>query len=537
MSKIKVNEIDSQSGGDITIHQNLVFASGKGFTSEINEIGTPGGQGFGVGICPELPVGFSALNGYDDVTSDNYGNYMYQDGSICVWIPKFYYKIESDNSIDIVGEAAYTSTAEAEAAGYALHRAFIDGGAEQRGFFRDKYTNSKITWGSGYIASSIKDGLPISTAAAHNPIAGLTACSANAHHEALVAPKARDGVDGAVGTSSNWFCSSVFIEDALAKISLAHAQASSTTNYCEWYDSTHNYPKGCNDNALGDTDDSEIAYVTDGYSNAGKAGSGTPFARTTHNGQANGVCDVNGNMYRIVIGMTCVATEDAAIEAMASNASVTDVTWTGHGLSTGDWVMFESITQADWTNLNDKLWKITSINANSFSVDLDSSGYAVYDDGVDPGTYTKGAFYLAKQSISMTNFTSGDADATDHWGATGVAAMMDEVTTMPFVDGGALTQRFGSGSNQVFSAATASSDAEDWALSGAGMPKDEDGVDGTGTDEFGKDYFYQKIVDESCVLAGGYWLHASCAGVFNRFLDHYRASSGDAVGLAAACYL
>ncbi len=40
----------------------------------INNIGTPGQQGFGVGIAPEVPSGFAKLYGTADPASQNYGN-------------------------------------------------------------------------------------------------------------------------------------------------------------------------------------------------------------------------------------------------------------------------------------------------------------------------------------------------------------------------------------------------------------------------------------------------------------------------------
>ena len=53
----------------------------------VNTIGTPGQRGFGVGICPTPPAGFSPLTGFNDPSHDNYGNYLYSDGSTMVWVP------------------------------------------------------------------------------------------------------------------------------------------------------------------------------------------------------------------------------------------------------------------------------------------------------------------------------------------------------------------------------------------------------------------------------------------------------------------
>jgi hypothetical protein len=272
-------------------------------------IGDPGTQGFGVGIYPgTLPSGFSELTGTTDKTSDNYGNYEYSDGSICVFIPKFYYRINnsnnptyanySPNDIDIKGINDFADETEANAAGYALHRAFIDGGSVKPGFFIDKYMASKH--GTADAALSAANGVPLSLTdnTSYTNTASLTGCS-GILADAVVLSRAR---------GSGWNAASVFMWSALRMLSLAHAQASTDTTYCAWYDSgdTTNYPKGCN-SALGDVDDAEISYTTAGDSgNADKplTGSGTPFAKTTHNGQTCGVADLNGGMWEVMLGLT-----------------------------------------------------------------------------------------------------------------------------------------------------------------------------------------------------------------------------------------
>jgi len=262
----------------------------------------PGQQGFGVGICPgPLPAGMAEMPGTRDVAHDNYGNYIFSDGSIMVWIPAFYYKWGTGtnglavNIVDIVPFVGgpYGTVATANAAGYALHRAFYDGGAIQPGVFVDKYQCSN----NGGIASSIRFANPLSTNAAHNPISALSNAPANNYGGAILAPKSR---------GASFFCNTRFIFSALAMLSLAHAQNATSTTWCAWYDAAGitNYPKGNNNNALGDTNDASIAYVSDGYPNAGKTGSANLFARTTHNGQNCGVADMNGNMWEINPGIT-----------------------------------------------------------------------------------------------------------------------------------------------------------------------------------------------------------------------------------------
>lgn len=92
----------------------------------------------------------------------------------------------------------------------------------------------------------------------------------------------------------------------------------------------------------------------------------------------------------------------ANIEGLESYATTkTKVTWTNHGLSTGDYVTFNNIRQynpgtaptwsssASWMNLNNMAFAITKIDNNSFSVAVNSS-YAwyspAYDPVTDPGT-------------------------------------------------------------------------------------------------------------------------------------------------------
>lgn len=507
----------------------------------LNSIGVAGAAGFGVGVAPPeaLPTGMTPLYGYTDPTHPNYGNYQYADGSIMCWIPKFYYKIGTGsnglavNVVDIKGVKTYATRFEAEAAGYAMHRAFWDGGVEKKGFFVDKYMCSKNALGTGFVASSIQGGLPLSTHADHNPIGGLTATSGvNDYYAALIAPRARSGSNGAVDANSPFFCCSRFIYAALALLSVAHGQAATSTTYCAWYDAggTTNYPKGCNNSALKDTNDTSVTYTSDGYSNCGKTGSGVPFAKTTHNGQACGVADLNGLMYEVCTGITCVATSKTITGASKANPCV--ITIAGHGYTTGQVVMITSV--GGMTQLNDKLYTITVINTDTFSLNgVNSSAYSDFTSG---GSATTGTFYAAKTATKMRDFTSGNSAATDHWGATGVAAMMDAIATMPLLaaaGGTSFGQRFGNAANQVLSEATSGAG---WLLAGLGVQKDSNGISSAGSNLFGTDYFYQYIRNELCALSGGDWNYGPYAGVWCVYLGHYRTASYNDVGFRCACY-
>jgi prepilin-type processing-associated H-X9-DG protein len=579
----------------------------QAYPASANNIGMAGTAGFGVGICPptDLPTGFTPLAGHADPTSGNYGNYVYADGSVMCWVPKFYYKIGTGangfpvNWVDIKPASAYADTAAANAAGYALHRAFIDGGVEKSGFFFDKYPNSKAAWGTGYIGSSIKNGLPLSTHADHNPMwksqipwtpdtvialneyrrptvangysyectaragdfktdpatqppwpttvgdtvvddqitwtcrayVGLTACGSNAYFEAIKAAHARDGVNGAENASSMFAVGSRFQYAALALLSQAHGLASKCEAWCAWYDWTgaKNYPKGCNNNALRDTDDATVVYLTDGYSNCGKAGSGFPFAKTTHNGQECGIADLNGLMYEISLGMTCVAAAKNITGISEANPAV--VTIVGHGYVTGDLIQIDSVA-APMAVLNGKIYTIIKINDDTFS--LTGANTTATGAWVSGGTATKGTFYAAKTATAMKSFTSGNSAATDHWGATGVAAMMDAFVPV-FVTsaGGVYAQRYGNAFNQVLAEDVSGAD---YLLAGLGLPFAVTGLSPGGDNLFGKDYFYQYIRNELCPISCAHWADTSYAGVWALAWHSYRTYSSSTVGWRCACF-
>ena len=499
--------------------------------------------GAGVGPCPEsvLPPLMVPMDGHDDPTSPNYGTYIYDGVADMCFIPRFYYKVNNAlgytfgthgaNTITIRGSETFASTAAANIAGFALHRAFIDGGIEHAGFFVDKYKCSKVAKGTGFVAGSVKNGLPISTAAAHNPIAELTSVSADNYAACIDAAKGRDGNNGVKNTSSIFAPISVFQRSALALFSLGYGEAATESDYCAWYDATGltNFPKGCNNNNLGDVNDGSVKYTSDGYLTCGKTGSGTPFAKTTHNGQECGVTDLNGLMWEANIGMTCIATTKSITGATQANPCV--LTVPGHGLTTGRIIQVVSVV--GMTQLNDKLYTVTVLTPDTISLDgVNSTGFTAYDSG---GSIAYGNFYAAKEAASMRDFTSGASLATDHWGATGVAAMMDEIALpLAALPGGSpMLQRFGNAANQVLSSDTSGAGH---VLTGIGHPMTVNGMSTTGTDLFGKDQISQYFRDQLCVISGGAWYHGSYAGVFARYLYSARYDSNISFGLRCACY-
>jgi len=527
-SALTVTSNSAQGVVNVTAGDVSIFSVGPtGVIPTANSIGLAGQQGFGVGVCPVLPVGYAALPGTTDPASDNYGNYTYVDGSVMVWVPRFYYRIGNSaspryathgaNAIDIAGDSAFRSEADANSAGYALHRAFFDGGP-QLGFFVDKYQCSN----NGGIASSIRYGAPLSTGAAHNPISALNGAPTNTNGSTIAAAKTR-------GTA--FHPCSIFIYGALALLSMAHGQAATSSTWCAWYDAAgvSNFPKGNNNNALRDINDASVLYVSDGYSNSGQTGSGTPFGKTTHNGQACGIADLNGNMYEVALGVQCVATSNTITAITQANPAV--VTSVAHGFATGDMIMIASV--AGMTALNDRLYPITALTADTFSLDgVDATALPAYTSS---GTATRGAFYAAKTAARMRDFTAGNALASDHWGAVGAAANFQSLTPRfrtNYPNNG-FSQRFGSAGAQVLSSATS---GNDWILAGAGQPQ-AGGVSVAGSNQFGADYFYQHIRNEPCLIAGGGWGFGSDAGVWAVNWGTARSGSNVYVGFRAASYL
>jgi len=264
-----------------------------------------------VGVCVNGSIlvarGLAEMTGTTDKTHANYGNYLHSNGSIVCYVPKFFYRIGhassprfatyGANAHDIVGIEAFADEATANAAGYALHRAFINAGAEHGGFFIDKYLSSKDGTTS---CKSVANATPISltTSTLYTRSSDMTGCT-GILADAVVLARAR---------GAGWNCVSAFQQDAVAMLSLAHGQAATSTTYCAWYDAAGvtNFPKGCN-TALKDTNDATVTYTSAGDSgdaNKPKTSATANFAKTTHNGQECGIADINGSMWQALIGVT-----------------------------------------------------------------------------------------------------------------------------------------------------------------------------------------------------------------------------------------
>jgi hypothetical protein len=91
----------------------------------------------------------------------------------------------------------------------------------------------------------------------------------------------------------------------------------------------------------------------------------------------------------VMPGATLATTGNAvAIEGL-SEANSCVVTYTNHGLVTGDKIKFSGITQANWKGLNDRIFGITRIDNNSFSIYAVTTAFGAYVPATDPGVIEK----------------------------------------------------------------------------------------------------------------------------------------------------
>lgn len=417
------------------------------FAPEVYSIGIPGTAGFGVGVAPELPDGMTPLPGTNSVLSPEYGNYQYSDGSICCFIPTYWYKYGTGsngltvNQVDIKPYSFFNSVAEANAGGYTVHRAFYNGGVLRRGYFLDKFHNSA----NGTVASSLENGIPLSSST-RDGLIGQDFASLG------VAANYSGAIDLAKKRGPGWHCATLFQFRAVALAQLAHGQASTSSTYCGWYDPAGitNFPKGCNNNAYKDHLDATVIYQPDGSgTTCGLTGSASIPSKVSHNGQECGVMDLNGLIYNIATGLT-----------------------------------------SDGTN-----------------------------------------YYILKSDVDVSTLTSGASLSTDVWGSASYTANYTNVgPSYGAMDNGSINKIMGS-ANQVLSEDI---DGLGWEMTGAGIPL-LNGVGGSNM--FGNDYFYPRLVSNLCPRVGVSWNASAAAGCWALSLSGSRAAAGHDGGFRSALYI
>lgn len=280
-------------------------------------IGTAGQLGFGVGVCDQPALldrhQITAMDGYDDINSPNYGNYIHQPSqSILVWIPAFKYLFDqhAPNKVTISSPNQVTQK------GASLHRAFLDDNVKKSGFFVDKYICSLNDQNQ---AVSVKNGsiCSLTNNSRYGKISGNVEGCQGILGDAITLSRAR---------GEGFQALNLYQLGALRLLTLAHAQTSTSNDANAWYDEQpkipedkitqddiddwkanrinqrHNLPRAAN-NSHRDQFRDDAQWATDPLFKARSlTGSCNPFGKCTHNGQDNGVADLTGIVYQIAIG-------------------------------------------------------------------------------------------------------------------------------------------------------------------------------------------------------------------------------------------
>lgn len=281
-----------------------------------SSIGFAGQQGFGVGVYGGDPadltaMGLAPMEGCGDPTSDNYGNYIHTNGSIMCCIPAFCYRLgkatapsyerDAVDALEIRDatefpqfshDAVFSSPDFGD--DWILHRAFVDGNKLKNAFFIDKYLCSNVNGRAASVKNA--DWLMCRSDATQPYFTKHLSGTVGQAYDTITLSRARGDYYSLV-TCYQW--------SAISLLSLAHGQAATSADACAWYDEAHtaNFPKGATKEFGLDHSDAGIKYTYHSYANSfAKTGSGTPFNKTTHNGQASGVADVAGMCSQWTIG-------------------------------------------------------------------------------------------------------------------------------------------------------------------------------------------------------------------------------------------
>lgn len=313
----------------------LMLLGGKKSKSSI---GIAGQQGFGVGVYGGDPadltaMGLAPMEGCEDPTSDNYGNYIHTKGSIMCCIPAFCYRLgkatapsynrDAVDALEIKDatkfpqfshDAVFSSPDFGD--DWILHRAFVDGNKLKNAFFIDKYLCSNVNGQAASVKNA--DWLMCHDDTTKPYFTKHISGTVGQAYDAITLSRARGNYYSLV-TCYQW--------SAISLLSLAHGQAATSADACAWYDESHttNFPKGATEEFGRDFNDDSIKYTYHFYaSKFARTGSGTPFNKTTHNGQASGVADVAGMCNQWTIG--ACNPEQATIEFMNTTTTAHEIT-------------------------------------------------------------------------------------------------------------------------------------------------------------------------------------------------------------------
>ena len=331
----------------------LMLLGGKKSKSTI---GIAGQQGFGVGVYGGSPadltaMGLAPMEGCKNPNSENYGNYIHTNGSVMVFIPAFAIRI-GNASAPLYSKYGADTIEIGDVKldgkdGWAIPRGFYDGGKLHSGFFIDKYLCSKDS--TGTLAVSVKNGDPISLYTSDTPSSSMPGCVGKIL-DAITLSRAR-GDHYALVSCYQWA--------VISLVSLAHAQNATSVEACAWYDAAGltNYPKG-NNQQEHDIDDRSITFTKATSGNFYvKTGSAVPLAKTTHNGQLSGICDVNGNKSQAVLGWK--NPEQTRFKTAKLSVKMHDFTTDNHS----DNLLFDDYTVEGFKLFNFNYWGTPALYA------------------------------------------------------------------------------------------------------------------------------------------------------------------------------
>jgi len=197
----------------------------------------------------------------------------------------------------------------------------------------------------------------------------------------------------------------------LARMALAHSQASEGTTFCAFKDVAPYLPKGCNNGTLGDAYDKSVEFLGSGYSNQALTGSASNLAKTAHNGQNCGVIDLNGNMHEVASGLTNL---DSAVPG---NVLVLQPTQRLKDLVPGN---LQSGTGYDMVNIN-------NIESATNCVRIGKSVNQVFDSA------STGVGYI-KTSLGLATIDGRSEDGTTEFGMS-FNYIRDDANMLPVVGG------------------------------------------------------------------------------------------------------
>ena len=273
--------------------------------------GEIGGLGAGVAYLPETAatVGLTPMNGANDVSHENFGNFVDSNDNVFVCIPLMFYKADTDNrNADFYNKPnIYISYVPKE--GYAPFYAFKKSDDTYVPcVFVSKYlmsvSGNKRTEKANQRAISKKNQDIASSTNNENYISikRITGCEARNDNffKAANSMNANTVLHYAAMRFVYYMVAEAHMQAAVRKFG---SIASVPSFICAYLDVEPYFPKGCH-TKLSDTNDKSIRYIQGAFSaeNCGMTGSCNKPEKTSFNGQKCGIVDMGGLVYEVDAG-------------------------------------------------------------------------------------------------------------------------------------------------------------------------------------------------------------------------------------------